>query len=582
MAIQIQIRRDLAATWTSDNPTLAQGEMGYETDTGKLKFGDGLTAWTGLSYFGGTGAVSSVSNSDGTLTISPTTGAVVASIALGHSNTWTGLQKFTKGDLGLLGSSTGYTLLESGLSGSSDNTLTLPITASDTLAALGTAETFTALQTFGNQISFGGAQLNVTSLTSGNLLQYNGTNWVNVTVTGSTIQPPYDYYIYQTGGDYVAVPNPNTIGGSSITNTTPDVCALLQSIDTAQQAAFSGGGIVTKIFVDRGTYAAATTFKPGQNYGYDIEGVSSGLNNQVTAEVPGTIISYSPNSGYVVDCSVNWHVPSGSQGQQFFLRHIAIVAASTSGGGLNLYGLCAGELVDCEIYGNSTPKAGSNGLIITSSGNFGPFTIRNCAFVYWNTGFADSCDEVYIYDTSFATINTHGITKANGQESTYENITGYNVTGTLIHDTRSASSSSLLTIINPYSNANNTYDNSSGGYYVILGSLDGITDYRGIETNLPIKSTIAQTTHTAAGGTGTSSWSMPEQGSSYKRFIIQLAAYGNNSSGADTITYTVAFTKSPKIVSDDTLTSTTSTTTLTIPAIANASPITGWIIIEGY
>lgn len=57
---------------------------------------------------------------------------------------------------------------------------------------------------------------------------------------------------------------------------------------------------------------------------------------------------------------------------------------------------------------------------------------------------------------------------------------------------------------------------------------------------------------------------------------------GNNSSGADTITYTVAFTKSPKIVSDDTLTSTTSTTTLTIPAIANASPITGWIIIEGY
>ena len=39
-----------------------------------------------------TGALSSVSNSDGTLTISPTTGAVVASLALGHANTWTGLQ----------------------------------------------------------------------------------------------------------------------------------------------------------------------------------------------------------------------------------------------------------------------------------------------------------------------------------------------------------------------------------------------------------------------------------------------------------------------------------------------------------
>lgn len=38
------------------------------------------------------GGVSSVSNSDGTLTVSPTTGAVVESLALGHANTWTALQ----------------------------------------------------------------------------------------------------------------------------------------------------------------------------------------------------------------------------------------------------------------------------------------------------------------------------------------------------------------------------------------------------------------------------------------------------------------------------------------------------------
>lgn len=41
---------------------------------------------------GGGGAVSSVVNSDGTLTISPTTGSVIASLALGHTNTWTGVQ----------------------------------------------------------------------------------------------------------------------------------------------------------------------------------------------------------------------------------------------------------------------------------------------------------------------------------------------------------------------------------------------------------------------------------------------------------------------------------------------------------
>ncbi len=53
MAIQIQARRDTAANWTSANPTLAQGEFGYETDTGQMKIGDGSTAWTSLSYFGG-------------------------------------------------------------------------------------------------------------------------------------------------------------------------------------------------------------------------------------------------------------------------------------------------------------------------------------------------------------------------------------------------------------------------------------------------------------------------------------------------------------------------------------------------
>jgi hypothetical protein len=42
---------------------------------------------------GGGGAVSSVANSDSSLTISPTTGSVVASLNVGNSNIWTALQK---------------------------------------------------------------------------------------------------------------------------------------------------------------------------------------------------------------------------------------------------------------------------------------------------------------------------------------------------------------------------------------------------------------------------------------------------------------------------------------------------------
>jgi len=55
MASIIQIRRDTASNWSSANPTLAQGELGLETDTLKLKAGDGSTAWNSASYLIDTG-----------------------------------------------------------------------------------------------------------------------------------------------------------------------------------------------------------------------------------------------------------------------------------------------------------------------------------------------------------------------------------------------------------------------------------------------------------------------------------------------------------------------------------------------
>jgi hypothetical protein len=49
---QIQVRRGTAAQWTSANPTLSAGELGFETDTGLLKGGNGATAWNSLPYVG--------------------------------------------------------------------------------------------------------------------------------------------------------------------------------------------------------------------------------------------------------------------------------------------------------------------------------------------------------------------------------------------------------------------------------------------------------------------------------------------------------------------------------------------------
>jgi len=50
MARKIQFRRGTAASWTSTDPTLAIGELGLETDTGKIKIGDGVTAWSARPY----------------------------------------------------------------------------------------------------------------------------------------------------------------------------------------------------------------------------------------------------------------------------------------------------------------------------------------------------------------------------------------------------------------------------------------------------------------------------------------------------------------------------------------------------
>ena len=44
MATRMQQRRGTAAQWTGANPTLAAGEIGYETDTGKFKIGNGSSA----------------------------------------------------------------------------------------------------------------------------------------------------------------------------------------------------------------------------------------------------------------------------------------------------------------------------------------------------------------------------------------------------------------------------------------------------------------------------------------------------------------------------------------------------------
>jgi hypothetical protein len=139
---QIQVRRGTASQWTSANPTLAAGEWGFETDTGKVKIGDGTTAWTSLAYIGG-GDVTLT----GTQTLTnKTLTAPIITIA-------------TTTDSG-----SGYTLVLTDqskvieMSNGSGNTLTIP-TNSSVAFPIGT--TITVLQVGSGQTTIAGAGVTI-------------------------------------------------------------------------------------------------------------------------------------------------------------------------------------------------------------------------------------------------------------------------------------------------------------------------------------------------------------------------------------------------------------------------------------
>lgn len=87
MASIIQVRRDTAANWTLANPVLADGEIAIETDTLKVKFGDGVTAWTSLAYTIETGTYLSLSElTYENLDLNGDVGTGVGQLAIGNHN----------------------------------------------------------------------------------------------------------------------------------------------------------------------------------------------------------------------------------------------------------------------------------------------------------------------------------------------------------------------------------------------------------------------------------------------------------------------------------------------------------------
>lgn len=194
MATKIQVRRDTAANWTSANTVLSDGEMGYETDTGYMKIGDGATAWSGLAYF----TPGDVSDDNTTYTIS------VAQVGADADITLTGSDAST--DTVVLAAGTNLTLTVAGDDITMDVDTDLANYSNATTAFISniTAEAIGSLsdvdvsavadgsvlaydQASGNWVAGDPAvgalndlsDVNLTSPADGELLMYNGVSWRN-------------------------------------------------------------------------------------------------------------------------------------------------------------------------------------------------------------------------------------------------------------------------------------------------------------------------------------------------------------------------------------------------------------------
>lgn len=85
MSIQIQLKRGLSTEWTSLNLVLAAGELGLETDTNKIKVGDGVTSWNSLSYLTGDSILKSDIDAKGEILAGTSSGPVALTVGSDNS-----------------------------------------------------------------------------------------------------------------------------------------------------------------------------------------------------------------------------------------------------------------------------------------------------------------------------------------------------------------------------------------------------------------------------------------------------------------------------------------------------------------
>ena len=302
----------------------------------------------------------------------------MASLALGHANTWTGAQTFTSGDLILKGATSGTTTLNA--SATASGVLTLPA-ATDTVAVLALAQTFTnktisgasnslsaianasltnsTITIAGVSTALGGsitasAILDSLGAVQGDVAYRNATGWV-------VLAPGTNGQLLTSGGASANVSWTTVSGGSGTvtsvtsansnitvaTTTTTPVLTLASALTSLNSVTAASA---TNFVATGGSSGAALTLGQGTNGAVTLQGAGTGNINigtvgggLSTITIGGT--SGSTGAGFVVlACQSGGSITfvDGSQtitwaGAQFYGPDIAVNLGAAVNRWENLY-----------------------------------------------------------------------------------------------------------------------------------------------------------------------------------------------------------------------------------------------------
>ncbi len=271
----------------------------------------------------------SVTNNDGTLTISPNVGAVIASIALGHPNTWTGIQTFSVG-AGIAASDITYTIPNNGTFGTTIHQLAI-VTAGAYTAR--TALTSSTTNTIGICDSNCGTTGSAT-------LAWNGT--AQCTFDGAT-----------TAGDWVVAST--TAGGNchdsgvAASSLPPGGVALIGIVTTTN----GGGGLYNVDMNIYGILGASGAISYTAGTGLTLTGHTFSLTNPVALNLGGTHADLSATGG------ASQVLQQSSPGANVTVGRLSCASLSDSGAGCS--GVAGGVTSVANLDGTLTisPTTGS-------------------------------------------------------------------------------------------------------------------------------------------------------------------------------------------------------------------------------